>query len=219
MNINSNSNFNRLFSQRTMFFCGLILAAIFVFSGCATPPKNQKTSTPVAVEPAHSEIIILREGDIVKISFPGSANLDTTQQIRRDGKISLALVGEVQAAGLTPNDLQDSLIKLYSTQIASKEITVALQSSSFPVFVTGAVVHPGKILSDHPITALEAVMESGGFDYATANLKAVKIIRNENGVMKDYIINLKRVLDGKDEKPFYLKPSDIIYVSERFELF
>jgi polysaccharide biosynthesis/export protein len=116
--------------------------------------------------------------------------------------------------------LQDSLIKLYATQIASKEITVSLQSSSFPIFVTGAVVHPGKIMSDHPITALEAVMESGGFDYATANLKAVKIIRNENGEMKHYIVNLKRVLDGdKDEKPFYLKPQDIIYVSERFELF
>jgi polysaccharide export outer membrane protein len=208
--------------QRTLVFSAITLAAFFVFTGCATTSNTGTSSgkTPaMATEPAHSEIIILREGDIVKISFPGSPNLNNTQQIRRDGKISLQLVGEVQASGLTPEDLQDSLIKLYSSQIASKEITVSLESSSFPIFVTGAVVHPGKILSDHPITALEAVMESGGFDYATANLKAVKIIRNENGVMKNYIVNLKRVLDGKDEKPFYLKPSDIIYVSERFELF
>jgi protein involved in polysaccharide export with SLBB domain len=70
------------------------------------------------------------------------------------------------------------------------------------------------------MTALEAVMEAGGFDYATANMRSVKIIRNENGVMKHYTVNLKRVLDGdKDEVPFYLKPQDIIYVSERFELF
>jgi len=111
------------------------------------------------------------------------------------------------------------LIKLYTPQIGQKNITVTLESSSFPVFVTGAVVHPGKILSDHPMTALEAVMEAGGFDYTTANAKAVKIIRNENGVMKHFTVNLQRILDGKDSTPFYLQPDDIIYVSQRLELF
>jgi polysaccharide biosynthesis/export protein len=222
MNTNLFKPFVRLFLQRALAFSAITLAAVFVLTGCAT--SNQETSggktLATAVEPAHSEIIILREGDIVKISFPGSPNLNNTQQIRRDGKISLQLVGEVQASGLTPEDLQDSLIKLYSSQIASKEITVSLESSSFPIFVTGAVVHPGKILSDHPITALEAVMEAGGFDYTVANLKTVKIIRNEDGVMKHYTVNLKKVLAGdKDAQPFYLKPSDIIYVSDRFELF
>jgi polysaccharide biosynthesis/export protein len=219
MKINFTHQIARLHSQRILAFFALVLAAVFVFGGCATP-QDEKAAALAGPGSAHSETIILREGDIVKISFPGSPNLDTTQQIRRDGKISLQLVGEVQAAGSTLSDLQDSLIKLYATQISSKEITVSLQSSSFPVFVTGAVVHPGKIMSDHPITVLEAVMESGGFDYATANLKDVKIIRNENGVLKHYHTNLKRILDGdKDEKPFYLKPQDIIYVSERFELF
>ena len=80
-------------------------------------------------------------------------------------------------------------------------------------------IHPGKILSDHPITALEAVMEAGGPDYTTANLKAVKVIRNENGTMKNYKVNLKAVLDGDNTQPFYLKPDDIIYVTERFQMF
>jgi polysaccharide biosynthesis/export protein len=218
MSINFRSNLVRLVSRPTVSFCGLILAVLFTFSGCATTDDNPAAAA--VAKPAHSEIITLREGDTVKIDFPGSANLDTTQQIRRDGKISLQLVGEVQASGLTPEELQDSLIKLYAPQIASKEITVSVESSTFPVFVTGAVVRPGKVLSDHPITALEAIMESGGFDYATANMRSVKIIRNENGVMKHYTVNLKRVLDGdKDQVLFYLKPQDIIYVSERFELF
>jgi polysaccharide export outer membrane protein len=167
----------------------------------------------------HSEVIILREGDVVKVSFPDAANLDVTLPIRRDGKISLQDVGEVQAAGLTIDQLQNSLIQLYTPQIGQKNITVTLESSSFPVFVTGQVVHPGKILSDHPLTALEAVMEAGGFDFATANTSAVKIIRNDNGVMKHYVVNLQRILDGKDAAPFYLQPDDIIYVSERFEMF
>ncbi len=218
MNTNFSGNLARLVSRPAVSFCGLVLLVLFAFSGCATTGDNPAAAA--AAKPAHLEIITLREGDTVKIDFPGSPNLDTTQQIRRDGKISLQLVGEVQASGLTPQELQDSLIKLYAPQIASKEITVSVESSTFPVFVTGAVVRPGKVLSDHPMTALEAVMEAGGFDYATANMRSVKIIRNENGVMKHYTVNLKRVLDGdKDEVPFYLKPQDIIYVSERFELF
>ena len=210
------SNLVRLIPQRATILGALVLAALGLFSGCATPDQNPTSSKPLT----HAEIITLREGDSVKISFPGSANLDNIQQIRRDGKISLQLVGDVQAAGLTPDQLQDALIKVYAPQIASKEITVAVVSSTFPVYVTGAVVHPGKILADHPLTALEAVMESGGFDYATANMRAVKIIRNENGAIKHYKVNLKKALeDNNDVAPFYLMPDDILYVSERFELF
>jgi protein involved in polysaccharide export with SLBB domain len=111
------------------------------------------------------------------------------------------------------------LLKLYASQITSKEIVVALESASFTVYVTGAVVKPGPITSNHPITALQSIMEAGGFDLTTANMKTVKIIRNENGLMKHYAINLKAVLDGSSDKTFYMKPDDIIYVTERFQPF
>ena len=197
---------------------GLLAAAMLVFTGCATT-QAEKDSLTAAAKQSRSEMIVLREGDVLKISFPGSANLDTIQPIRRDGRIAMPLIGEVDAAGLTPDGLQEKLIKLYASQISTKEVIVFVQSSSFPVFVSGSVVHPGKILSDHPITALEAVMEAGGFDYNTANLKSVKVIRNENGVMKNYTLDLKSILDGKANKPFYLKPSDIVYVPERLQIF
>jgi len=197
---------------------GLLAAAMLVFTGCATT-QAEKDSLTAAAKQSRSEMIVLREGDVLKISFPGSANLDTIQPIRRDGRIAMPLIGEVDAAGLTPDGLQEKLIKLYASQISTKEVIVFVQSSSFPVFVSGSVVHPGKILSNHPITALEAVMEAGGFDYNTANLKSVKVIRNENGVMKNYTLDLKSILDGKANKPFYLKPSDIVYVPERLQIF
>ena len=92
-------------------------------------------------------------------------------------------------------------------------------SSSFPVFVTGAVLKPGKIVSDHSMTALEAIMEAGGPDYTKANLKAVKVIRLEDGQFKTYTLDLKLLLEGKGNEPFYLKPSDIVRVPERFVLF
>lgn len=161
----------------------------------------------------------LREGDILKITFPGSPTLNTVQQIRTDGKITLPLIGEVDAAGLTTAELQAKLMKLYAPQLSTKAISVEVQSSAFPVYVTGAVLHPGKISTDHPITALEAIMEAGGFDYTTADLKDVTVLRQEGNQTKHYTLNLKRVMDGKESKPFYLKPADIIYVPQRFNWF
>lgn len=200
---------------------GLVLMLSLVtviFSGCETTSSHQPAQT--ALEDSHVEGIILRAGDAIKVSFPGSSNLDTAQPIRRDGKIVMPLVGEVEAAGLTPDALQQKLVKLYASQISSSEVLVTLESSSFPVFVTGSVIHPGKILSDHPITALEAVMEAGGFDYNTANMKAVKISRMEKGQMKNYTLDLKAVLTGsKNAKPFYLKPNDIVFIPERLMIF
>jgi polysaccharide export outer membrane protein len=213
-----NSNSKNLYSRLGQFF--LLITAMSFATGCATNNTDSPaTSGTNVVATTHSEMLILREGDVVRITFPTSPNFDTTQQIRRDGKITMPIVGEVDASGKTPDELQDALIKLYEPQISSKEVNVFVQSSTFPVYVTGAVVHPGKILSDHPMTALEAVMEAGGFNLDSADLRSVKIIRNENGVIKNYKVDLKRVLKEEDTKPFYLKPSDIIYVPERFQMF
>jgi len=155
----------------------------------------------------------------VKITFPGAPNLNTSQPIRRDGKIALQLVGEFKAAGMTPTDMEKELIKLYGPQLQTKEVSVTVESSAFPVYVTGAVLRPGKILSDRPLTALEAIMEAGGFDYAKANLKKVTVIRHENDRTDHFKLNLKGVLQGEQTEQFNLKPSDIIYVPERFNWF
>jgi len=197
----------------------LVLAAVASFIGCNTMPAGDTIPGKPQMEKPHSEAIILREGDTLKITFPGSPNLDTTQPIRRDGKLNLPLIGEMDAAGLSPAALQEKLVKAYASQISTKEVMVQVESSTFPVFVSGSVVHPGKILSDHPMTALEAVMEAGGFIYETANMKEVRIVREENGVFQHFVINLKSVLRGEETKPFYLKPNDIIYVPERFSPF
>jgi polysaccharide biosynthesis/export protein len=162
---------------------------------------------------------ILRQGDSVKVSFPGSPNLDETEQIRLDGKISLPLVGDIQCAGLTPDQLQESLVKLYQPQISSSDVTVAIVTSTFPVYVTGCVLSPGRVLSNQPLTALEAVMEAGGFDYGRANLRHVHVIRRENDSSQSYVLNLRSVLNGDEKNDFYLQPDDIIYVPEKFSWF
>lgn len=199
------------------FVCALLF--VLIFAGCQSNNYSVEKAKQAVATTTNSEALILREGDVIKISFPGTPNLDTTQQIRRDGKISLSIVGEVDASGMTLPALEKQLVKLYEPQLVSKQVMVSLVSSTLPVFVTGAVIHPGKVVSDHPITVLEAIMESGGFDYTKANLKNVLIIRNERGRMTNISQNLKSVLAGKQCEPFYLKPSDIVYVPEKFSWF
>lgn len=204
-------------------FRSITVAAVLVaLAGCESAPSSGTAGSSGALAAArtNTEPLTLREADVIKVSFPGATNLDTTQAIRRDGLVSLPLVGEVRAAGKTPADLQAELAKLYSTQLVSKEVQVTVVSSTFPTFVTGAVLKPGKIASDHPLTVLEAIMEAGGFDAAKADLRAVKVIRQaQGGKTENYTVNVKRMLEGNMADPFYLKPSDIVYVPERFVLF
>lgn len=167
----------------------------------------------------HSESIVLREGDTLKITFLGAPNLNTTQTIRRDGKLDLYLVGEVTAAGMSPAELEKELKKRYKDQIIVNEITVAVESDAITIYVTGAVMHPQKVVSNHPIAVLEAVMEAGGPDYSKANLKEVTVLRQETGHVKKIVLNLKDVLSGTTTEQLYLKPGDIIYIREKFSWF
>ena len=213
-----NSSTTTLFHPLRLVFGAAVSALVLFSSGCQTQtPAADVQATMSRQKP---EALTLREGDVIKITVPSAPNLDTVQTIRRDGRIALALIGEVHVAGLKPTEVQAELVQRYASQILSKEIEVSVVSSSFPVFVTGAVQKSGKIITDHTITALEAIMEAGGPDYAKANLRAVVIIRQEaDGKTQNYTLNLKLVIEGKQSEPFYLKPADIVYVPEAFTLF
>lgn len=193
-----------------------LLAALLIgLAGCATQHFN-----PIPPESlVRGESIQIREGDTLRINFPSAATLNTTQQVRRDGNISLFLVGELKVVGLTPAELQKQLLKLYDKQLVTEEVLVTIENSTFPIFVTGAVIRPGKIMVDHPMTALEAIMEAGGFDYAKANLKKVTVIRTDPNHTEQFRIDLKGVLEGSSTNGFYLNASDIIYVPEKFNWF
>jgi polysaccharide export outer membrane protein len=182
-------------------------------------PAGATTTTAAAPAQDNSPSMLLREGDTVNISFPGAPTLDNRQVIRRDGKITLDMVGEMKAVGLTPRELEQQLLKAYDNQLVVKQVSVKVESSTFTVFVTGAVMRSGKITSDHVETPLEAVIEAG-VDYTKANLKKVAVIReNPNGKSDRFILNLKDVLKARPTEPFTLKSMDKIYVPERMTWF
>jgi polysaccharide export outer membrane protein len=197
-------------------------------AGCGTtspqyaelPPVDPADAAAAATNnPPNPDTFILREGDTVRVMFPGAPSLDIQQAIRRDGKISMKLIGEFQAAGMTPSAMEKELIKLYGPQLQTKEVNVSVEASAFVVYVSGAVLRPGKVLADRPLNALEAIMEAGGFDTTKANMKKVSIIRNDNGASQHFTVNLKGALVGESTQIFKLKPLDIIFVPEKFQWF
>jgi polysaccharide biosynthesis/export protein len=194
--------------------CAALAIGLFgVLTGCQT------SEPPLQADNVQSEPQTIQDGDVLKISFLGSPTLDTQQTVRRDGRITLSIVGEVVVAGMTPVELEKDLLRRYDTQLLEKEVTVIVLSSSYSVFVIGAVSKPGKVQLDHPVTALEAVMEAGGFDIQRAKMKAAVVIRKEGTATKRFTLDLQRILDGKSTEQFYLRPFDILYIPEKYTWF
>jgi len=188
-----------------------LVLTLLLWAGCATPPPQPESPKDTN--------IILREGDVLAITFPGSTNLNTVQQIRRDGMISLPLLGDVAAVDLTPAEFQDKVVKMFEPQVATRSVLVSVQSSAFPIFVTGAVQRPGKMLISEPTTVIDAILDGGGFDYQRANIHKVRVVRQGNGKTERFVLNLQLVLDGQNTKPFYVRANDIIFVPEKFTWF
>lgn len=198
---------------RTRWLRAVVVLALAI-AGSGLHPLTAAENEMTAGETAPSGLI-LREGDELRISFPGAPNLDTAQKIRSDGRLSLALVGEIKAAGLSPGELQQELVRAYASQLVSKEVNVVLLSRTFFVYVNGAVANKGRNDFERPVDLVEAIM-AAGFDDDTANLKAVQVIRIENGQFTVHTINLQLVFDGKLREPFQLKQADMILVPRRW---
>lgn len=197
--------------------CCMLLAALsFIMGGCQAPapPTNSSLNTLDASIPSMPGV--LREGDIIQITFATSTNLNSLQRIQLDGNISLQFVNNVPAAGKTPMELAKALETAYQAHLRGAEpITVTVISNTAAVYVTGAVLRPGRIPLERPLTIVDAVMEAGGVDQTRAKLSGVTILRIENGKRVSRRVNLKSALEGKDPMLLYLKPFDTVYVPEK----
>jgi polysaccharide biosynthesis/export protein len=181
----------------------------FAGTGCQTE-TNTATFSGQAEVPRH---VILASGDVVKLTFSAAPELNQSQKVRVDGKLSLPLVGEVDAAGKTIGQLQSELIQLYKSQLKTPEVTVSLEGSVTTVTVSGAVAKPAKLAFERPTTVFQAIMQAGGpSEYG--NLRHVRLHRIVNGVQKSQVFDLHGMLRGEDTKPFYVRDGDIIYVPQ-----
>ncbi len=187
----------------------LLIALMLSLCQCATPPHTKLP--PVAWNSPGS----LAPGDVIKLTFPQSPELNQAQKIRPDGRISLPLVGEVSAAGKVFSKFQAELEELYKSQLKSSEVVVSLESSVSPsIVVDGAVAKPGNVPADRPMTVFEAIMQAGGFS-PTSDLKRVKLFRLVNGEHRSQVIDMRGAMTGAPTRAIPVKNGDIIFVPEK----
>ena len=172
----------------------------------------QSPLPPLPNPPGRYTAVRLSPGDVIKLSFAEESDLDQTQKIRRDGKISLPFLGEVTAAGRRVIDLQRELVSRYSEYLENSEVLVTLDTGSGTVIISGFVTYPGKVTFDRPTTVYQAIMQAGGVtDYGSlSNIHLTRII---SGVERTETINLRPNIRGQPTEPKYVQDGDVIYIS------
>lgn len=184
------------------------LGMVACFASCSTSPTNYEIPSNEYVAKPSSTMSV---GDKVSFTFPGAPEYNQVQKIQPDGRVGLPLIGMVNAAGRAPSSLQASLSSSYEAHLTDPTVFVSVDEPAAAVYVTGEVGNPGKLPLDRSITALEAVMEVGGFS-KLANPKKVYILRTEGGKQKRYVLNLADPMRGYESQAFYLRPYDVVFV-------
>src|SRR5689334_19740656 len=138
--------------------------------------------------------------DILTIVFWREKDLSNDVMVRPDGKISLPLINEVMAAGLTPEQLRQKLSEQAQRFVEDPNVTVVVKTiNSRKVFVIGEVMRPGPYALMAPTTVLQLISMTGGLqEYADS--KNITIIRNENGKPATYRFNYKDVVRQRNVK-------------------
>lgn len=165
--------------------------------------------------PADSETYVIGPEDVLYIHVWKEDHLSRTVPVRRDGMISLPLIDEVKAEGLTPLQLKEKLAGRFKEFMENPNITVmVMEANSFKVYITGQVRNPGVYRLRTETSLLQMISLAGGFtDWA--NQKKILIIRKEAGKEKRIIVNYKKIVKGEDsESNLILKAGDTIIVPD-----
>ncbi len=174
--------------------------------------KAQKTTAPVPVPVEVPADYVIGSDDTLHISVWKEPDLSATLPVRPDGKISLPLLDDLQASGMTPMELAASIKEKLKKYIADPRVTVVVTAmNSRRIFVTGEVVHTGAMPLLPHMTMLQALSAAGFNQFA--NLKSIYLLRVENGQQTKLPFNYKDVVKGKHpEQNIMLQPGDTIVV-------
>lgn len=175
--------------------------------------KDKSAEVQKVVAATEDPSYVIGEQDILDISVWKEAEVTRQVPVRPDGKISLPLISDVQAAGLTPTQLATSITEKLRKYLADPQVTVIVTGiNSRRIYLVGEVARAGAYPLLPNMTVLQALASAGGFSQF-ANLKAIYVMRDENGKQVRYPFNYKEVIKGqKSEQNIILKPGDTIVV-------
>ncbi len=192
----------------------LVLISVLCFSWVAQ--SQQKTNSAVATQPtppANDTTYIIGPEDVLTIDVWNEKELSGPVPVRPDGKISVPLLNDVQAAGLTPMQLMSSLTERLKKYVSDPTVTVTVTTvNSRKVYILGEVTRPGAFPLVPDMTVLQALTTAGG-PTPYAKTSRIYILRSQNGAQNKLAFNYKQVVKGgSPEQNILLKSGDTVVV-------
>ena len=183
-------------------FSSLLLA-------CTAAPIKNEESTPEE----SSEQYILGSEDVIEVSVWKEKELSKVVIVRPDGRISLPLIGDIQAAGLTAEELKENIKKALIDFVDNPTVSVIVQQiNSLKIFIQGEVTNPGVLELKSNITVIQAISLAGGFT-EWARKDRIAILRRSGDKVVRIPINYEKILSGDDpSQNILLKRGDTIIV-------
>ena len=203
----------------TSFSIGFLLSTTAVAQTPAPVSQPVGTAGAVASESAASSNAAktsadykLVPGDKLRVEVYRDAQLSQSVQVRPDGKITLPLIGDLEASSHTPIELRDTITTSLKEYITNPTVTViVVEALASKVYVMGEVTHPGTMELHGPTTILQALAMAGGFK-EFANTKDVRVLRQKgNGGVETLRFNYRELING-DAKPVLLRSGDTVIV-------
>jgi polysaccharide biosynthesis/export protein len=199
---------------RPFLFSAVMLFMPLAYAQDAPAQKPDASAKPAAVAEAGADAgYKIGPQDIVRIDVWKEPDISRTIPVRPDGKISLPLLNDVQASGLTAMQLSASLRESLAKYLTNPQVTVTVtEINSRRVYITGEVMRAGALPLLPNMTVLQALSSAGGFSQF-AKLKNIYVLRNEDGKQVKHPFNYKEVVKGKlAEQNILLQSGDVIVV-------
>jgi polysaccharide biosynthesis/export protein len=175
----------------------------------ASPVDSKAAPTPATTDPAY----LIGPEDVLDVSVWKEPDVSRVVPVRPDGRISLPLINDVQAAGLSPQQLAGSVSEKLKKYLNGPQVTVIVTAiNSQRVFVVGEVLRAGAFPMLPGMTVLQALSSAGGFT-TFADVKKIHVVRLRNGKQVEIPFNYRDVLRGENsEQNIKLEPGDTIVV-------
>ncbi len=204
---------HRILSTLTLLV--LLYAGAFAQSDSTSRPHAPAAGKHADSQAAHSDdSYVIGANDVLAINVWKEPDISRSVPVRSDGKISLPLVGELQASGETPRQLEEQITKSLQNYISEPQVTVIVtDSKSQRVNIMGMVAKPGAYVLTRSTTVLDAIATAGGFkDFAKQ--KSIYVLRQApDGTQQRIPFNYKEVIKGKNpEQNIRLQAGDTLVV-------
>jgi len=202
--------------MRCFKFIFLAMVTLLALTSCATKDLRVRqyqvgADVPNPAKPA-DEFYVIGPGDTLDIVVWKEAALSGTAKVRPDGYVTLPLVNEVQASGLTTAQLRKTLEDKYRDYIASPFVSIRVtEITSSVVFLVGQVTKPGAYLVSGNDTVLQIITRAGGLNLF-ADYHNVKVVRRDGASVTEYTVDVEAIMKGDLKQDISLRPGDRIMV-------